>query len=63
LGLATLEEKFCTDPHTDGYLKDEPGRYVQFHEFTDEEMRTLELRQVSGLLTEFVQLLRAQVGR
>lgn len=63
LALATLEEKFCTDPHTAGYLKDGPGRYVQFHEITGAETRTLELRQVSGLLTEFVQLVRARVGR
>ena len=63
LALATLEEKFCTDRHTDGYLKDGPGRYVQFYEFTDEETRTLELRQISGLVTEFVQLVRARVGR
>lgn len=63
LGLATLEEKFCTDPHTDGYLKDGPGRYVQFHEITEAETRTLELRQVSGLITEFVQLVRALAGR
>ncbi|CAB5714625.1 Uncharacterised protein [Delftia tsuruhatensis] len=63
LALATLEEKFCTDPHTAGYLKDGPGRYVQFHDITDAETRTLELRQVSGLLTEFVQLVRARVGQ
>lgn len=62
LALATLDEKFCTDQHTAGYLKDGPGRYVQFYEITDEE-RTLELRQVSGLVTEFVQLVRARVGR
>lgn len=62
LALATLEEKFCTDQHTDGYLKDGPGRYVQFYEITDEEPRTLELRQVSGLVTEFVELVRARVG-
>lgn len=63
LALATLEEKFCTDEHTDGYRKDGPGRYVQFYEITDEETRTLELRQVSGLVTEFVELVRARVGR
>lgn len=63
LALATLEEKFCTDQYTDGYLKDGPGRYAQFYETTDEETRTLELRQVSGLVTEFVQLVRARVGR
>ncbi|CAM3645493.1 Nucleotidyltransferase [Bordetella sputigena] len=63
LALATLEEKFCTDPYTDGYLKDGPGRYVQFYETTDEEARVLELRQVSGLVTEFVQLVRARVER
>lgn len=62
LALATLDEKFCTDQHTAGYLKDGPGRYVQFYEITDEE-RALELRQVSGLVTEFVQLVRARVGR
>lgn len=63
LALATLEEKFCTDQHTAGYLKDGPGRYVQFYETTDEEMRVLELREVSGLVTEFVQLVRAGGGR
>lgn len=63
LALATLEEKFCTDQHTAGYLKDGPGRYVQFYETTDEEARALELREVSGLVNEFVQLVRARVGR
>ncbi|WPH23956.1 hypothetical protein [Variovorax paradoxus] len=63
LALATLEEKFCTDQHTAGYLKDGPGRYVQFYETTDEEMRVLELREVSGMVTEFVQLVRAGGGR
>lgn len=63
LALETLEEKFCTDEYTEGYRKDGPGRYVQFHEITDEEARALELRQVSGLVTEFVRLVREQVGR
>lgn len=63
LALATLEEKFCTDHHTAGYLKDGPGRYVQFYEITNDDTRTLELRQVSGLVTEFVQLVRERVGR
>lgn len=63
LALATLEEKFCTDEHTQGYLKDGPGRYVQFHEITDEDTRMLELRQVSGLVTEFAELVRARAGR
>jgi hypothetical protein len=60
LALATLEEKFYTDQHTAGYLKDGPGRFVQFYGITDEEMRALELREVSGLVTEFVQLVRAE---
>jgi len=63
LALATLEEKFCSDQYTDGYLKDGPGRYVQFYDIADEDARALELRQVSGLVTEFVQLVRARVGR
>lgn len=63
LALTTLEEKFCTDQHTAGYLKDGPGRYVQFYEITDEETRTLALREVSGLVTEFVRLVREPLGR
>lgn len=62
IALATLEEKFCTDEHTHGHQKDGPGRYVQFHEITDEETRSLELRQVSGLVTEFVNLVRGGLG-
>ena len=63
IALTTLEEKFCTDEHTPGHAKDGPGRYVMFHGITDEEERSLELRQVSGLVTEFVNLVRARVGR
>jgi hypothetical protein len=59
LALETLEEKFCSDEHTEGFLKDGPGRYVQFYEIGDEDERALELRQVSGLVTEFVRLVRA----
>ena len=59
LALDTLEEKFCTDEHTAGYLKDGPGRYVQFYDINEDEARTLALREVSGLVTEFVRLVRA----
>ncbi|XHS80109.1 hypothetical protein ACFJGW_09060 [Burkholderiaceae bacterium UC74_6] len=62
LALKTLEEKFCSDGHTEGFLKDGPGRYVQFYEITDEEERTLELRQVSGLVTEFTQAVRTRTA-
>lgn len=62
LALETLEEKFCSDAHTEGFLKDGPGRYVQFYEITDEEERALELRQVSGLVTEFAQAVRSSTA-
>lgn len=60
LALATLQEKFCTDDHVAGHRKDGPGRYVQFYEILEEEPRDLELRNVSGLVTEFVRLVREQ---
>lgn len=60
IALATLEEKFCTDDHTQGFLKDGPGRYVQFYEVGGDEERAFERRQVSGLVSEFVQLVRSR---
>ena len=63
LALATLEEKFCSDEHTAGHQKDGPGRYVQFYEIADEEARALELSDVSGVLSEFIRLVRAEEGR
>lgn len=63
IALATLQEKFCTDEHTEGYLKDGPGRYVNFYGIIDDETRVLELRNVSGLVFTFVQLVLARVGR
>lgn len=61
LALATLEEKFCTDDHVLGDQKDGPGRYVNFYEIDDAETRALAQREVSGLVTEFVRLVRARV--
>ncbi len=62
LALETLEEKFCSDEHTEGFRKDGPGRYVAFYDINDEEERALELRQVSGLVTEFVRLVRTKIA-
>lgn len=59
--LETLEEKFCTDEHTEGYRKDGPGRYVEFYEILGDEERAFERRQVSGLVTEFMQLVRSRL--
>jgi hypothetical protein len=61
LALETLEEKFCSDEHTEGFRKDGPGRYVEFYEINDDEERALELRHVSGLVTEFVRLVRERI--
>jgi hypothetical protein len=62
LALETLEEKFCSDQHTEGFLKDGPGRYVKFYEIGDEDERVLELRQVSGLVSEFARMVRERVS-
>jgi hypothetical protein len=62
IALDTLEEKFCSDEHTEGFRKDGPGRYVEFYDINDEEERALELRQVSGLVTEFARLVRERVA-
>lgn len=62
LALESLEEKFCSNEHTEGFRKDGPGRYVQFYEINDDEERALELRQVSGLVTEFVRLVRSRLA-
>lgn len=62
LALETLEEKFCSDQWTEGYRKDGPGRYVQFYDINGEEDRTLQLREVSGLVTQFVQLVRSSLA-
>lgn len=60
IALATLEEKFCTDEHIEGYKKDGPGRYVNFHSIQGENKSTIERRRVSRMVTEFIKLVRAQ---
>lgn len=62
IALDTLEEKFCTDKHTDGFLEDGPGRYVQFYEIEDDEGRVLERREVSGLVEYFVRSVRSSLA-
>ncbi|MDI4635854.1 hypothetical protein J7U46_22500 [Pelomonas sp. V22] len=58
--LQVLEAKFCDDDFTPGHEKDGPGRYAAFHGIEDPEERALELRNVSGLVTEFLRQVNKQ---
>lgn len=60
-GLQALERKFCDDKDIEGFEKEGPAQFCAFHEIGEQgsEERLLEQRNVSGLVTEFVTLVRA----
>ncbi len=60
-GLQALERKFCDDKDIEGFEKEGPSQFCAFHEIGEQgsEERLLEQRNVSGLVTEFVTLVRA----
>lgn len=59
--LAVLNAKFCDDEQTRGYQKDGPGRFASFHGVEDPDDRAYVQREVSGLVTEFLRLVRARI--
>lgn len=64
-GLAALHSRFCDEDGTEGYTKSGPAQFTLFHEIgtvgSDERIR--EQRDVSGLVTTFVDLVNAQLER
>lgn len=60
LGLQALERKFCDDKGIEGFEKEGPAQFCAFHEIGEpgSDDRILEQRNVSGLVTEFVTLVR-----
>ncbi|MBI2770535.1 MAG: hypothetical protein HYX47_12990 [Burkholderiales bacterium] len=60
-GLQALERKFCDDKDIEGFEKEGPAQFCAFHEIGEQgsDERLLEQRNVSGLVTEFVTLVRA----
>ena len=55
--LDALERRFCDDEHTEGYLKDGPAKFASFHDIADADERTLAQRNVSGMVSHFLNLL------
>lgn len=55
--LAALAENFCDEPAVPGYRKDGPSAVANFHglQEADEETRFREQRDVSGMVTYFLQ--------
>ncbi|GAA0740911.1 hypothetical protein LRH25_16775 [Ideonella azotifigens] len=52
--LDALDLHFCDDAQTEGFLKDGPSRFSEFHDILDEDERLLEQRNVSALVTAFL---------
>ena len=61
--LDALERRFCDDQLTEGYLKDGPAKFASFHDIVDIDERTLEQREVSGMVSHFLKLLDASGAR
>lgn len=61
-GLQALERKFCDDQDIEGFEKEGPAQFCAFHEIGEpgSDARILEQRNVSGLVTEFVALVRGR---
>jgi hypothetical protein len=60
--LAALERRFCDGGGVEGYLHDgsiAAARFIHGTEAADEDDRVLEQRNVSGLITEFLRIVRA----
>ncbi len=53
-----LELHFCGNERTEGHLKGGPRRFGTFHDFADEEERLIEQRNVSEMVTRFVNQVR-----
>lgn len=62
-GLQALERTFCDDKDIEGFEKEGPAQFCVFHEIGEpgSEDRILEQRNVSGLVTDFVTLVRTQI--
>ena len=57
--LDQLDLHFCDDEKNEGYLKDGPTHFADFHDFADEDQRVLEQRNVSALVNAFLVLVEA----
>ncbi len=55
-GLRALQNKFCDEPGLEGFEKEGPSQFCNFHQSGDvgSEERILEQRNVSGLVTAFI---------
>lgn len=64
-GLRALVEKFCDDKDVEGYRKDGPAKFVNFHGMNDpdDEGRAQEMRNVSGMITYFVGQVEARTDK
>ncbi len=61
--LEQLANKFCDDERTDGYLKAGPRGFGTFHDFANDDDRVLEQRNVSAMVTAFVNRVRRGAAR
>jgi hypothetical protein len=63
-GLQALERTFCDDKDIDGFEKEGPAQFCAFHEIGEpgSDDRILEQRNVSGLVTDFVTLVRTHTN-
>ncbi len=64
-GLQALRRRFCDEDGIDGAEKEGPVKFCEFHQIGDRgsETRMLEQRNVSGLVTAFVQAVEPRAGR
>lgn len=63
--LRALSRRFCDDADVEGYRKEGPAAFVNFHGFDREhtDTRTRALRQVSGLVGHVLARISAKTGQ
>lgn len=60
--LALLEKHYCDSHGAEGWRKEGPTKYANFHSFTvGTEQSESERRRVSGMVTYFIELVRGQL--
>lgn len=64
-GLRALHNKFCDEQGLQGFEKEGPSQFCSFHQIGEigSEARILEQRNVSGLVTQFIEHVRAHAQR
>ncbi len=64
-GLRALQNKFCDEPDLEGFEKEGPSQFCNFHQVGDigSDTRILEQRNVSGLVSLFIENVRAHAQR